>query len=181
MLHERAERGKRRFASEIFGDSVTIRSDVGQPAARQTPIGPDGPHAEPMSGLRRGIVIEHLSTISVRAGSRIRVHAGQPDAEPSRGSGDRDDRSDGEGDQSEGCSSVFLGTSDGRSEDAAQPGRTRRPVPHRERRDRPAGAELRWKTTATRAPCHNISMLGRPCRSHRRSLRFSGTAGLVRR
>ena len=37
-----AERGTTKLGQKVFGDNVTIRSDIGNSVLRQTPIGPDG-------------------------------------------------------------------------------------------------------------------------------------------
>ena len=49
-----AERGTTKLGQKVFGDNVTIGSDIGNPILRQTPVGPDGLAAAARSpGSRR--------------------------------------------------------------------------------------------------------------------------------
>jgi len=50
------ERGSTKLGQKIFGDNITIRSDVGDPILRQTPIGPDGLAAKPITWIEKGVV-----------------------------------------------------------------------------------------------------------------------------
>jgi predicted Zn-dependent protease len=50
------ERGTTKIGQKIFGDNITIRSDVGNPVLRQTPIGPDGLAAKPITWIEKGVV-----------------------------------------------------------------------------------------------------------------------------
>jgi predicted Zn-dependent protease len=50
------ERGTTKIGQKIFGDNITIRSDVGNPILRQTPIGPDGLAAKPITWIEKGVV-----------------------------------------------------------------------------------------------------------------------------
>jgi predicted Zn-dependent protease len=50
------ERGTTKLAQKIFGDNVTIRSDVGNQILRQTPIGPDGLASRPITWVEKGVV-----------------------------------------------------------------------------------------------------------------------------
>ena len=36
------ERGATKLGQKVFGDNITIRSDIGNQILRQTPVGPDG-------------------------------------------------------------------------------------------------------------------------------------------
>jgi len=51
-----AERGTTKLGQKIFGENVTIRSDVGNPILRQTPIGPDGLASRPVTWVEKGVV-----------------------------------------------------------------------------------------------------------------------------
>jgi len=51
-----ADRGATKIGQKIFGDNVTIRSDVGNSVLRQTPIGPDGLAAKPTTWVDKGVV-----------------------------------------------------------------------------------------------------------------------------
>ncbi len=44
-----AERGQTKLGQKVFGDNLTIRSDVGNAILRQTPIGPDGLASRPVT------------------------------------------------------------------------------------------------------------------------------------
>jgi len=50
------ERGSTKVGQKIFGDNITIRSDIGDPVLRQTPIGPDGLAARPITWIEKGVV-----------------------------------------------------------------------------------------------------------------------------
>src|SRR6185436_13193299 len=51
-----AERGATKLGQKIFGENITIRSDIGNPILRQTPIGPDGLAARPVTWVEKGVV-----------------------------------------------------------------------------------------------------------------------------
>jgi predicted Zn-dependent protease len=50
------EKGQTKIGQKVFGDNITIRSDVGNPVLRQTPIGPDGLAARPITWVDKGVV-----------------------------------------------------------------------------------------------------------------------------
>ena len=50
------ERGESRVGERIFGENVTIRSAIGHPVLRQTPIGPDGLAAESITWVEKGVL-----------------------------------------------------------------------------------------------------------------------------
>jgi predicted Zn-dependent protease len=50
------ERGTTRIGEKVFGDNVTLRSEVGHPILRQTPIGQDGLAARPVTWVEKGVV-----------------------------------------------------------------------------------------------------------------------------
>jgi predicted Zn-dependent protease len=50
------ERGTNKLGQKVFGDNVTIRSDIGNSILRQTPIGPDGLAAAPVTWVEKGVV-----------------------------------------------------------------------------------------------------------------------------
>lgn len=50
------ERGQTRLGEKVFGDNVTIRSEIGNPILRQTPIGEDGLPARPVTWIEKGVV-----------------------------------------------------------------------------------------------------------------------------
>jgi predicted Zn-dependent protease len=51
-----AERGTTKLGQKVFGDNVTITSDIGNTMLRQTPIGPDGLAARPVTWIEKGVV-----------------------------------------------------------------------------------------------------------------------------
>ena len=51
-----AERGQTKLGQKVFGDNITIRSDVGNTILRQTPIGPDGLASRPVTWIEKGAV-----------------------------------------------------------------------------------------------------------------------------
>lgn len=50
------ERGKTKLGEKLFGDNVTIRSEVNHPILRQTPIGEDGLAAQDVTWIEKGVV-----------------------------------------------------------------------------------------------------------------------------
>src|SRR5439155_2532072 len=50
------ERGQTKLGQKIFGENVTIRSDVGNSILRQTPVGPEGLAAQPITWVEKGVV-----------------------------------------------------------------------------------------------------------------------------
>jgi len=51
-----AEKGQTKLGQKVFGDNITIRSDIGNSILRQTPIGPDGLAARPTTWVEKGVV-----------------------------------------------------------------------------------------------------------------------------
>jgi predicted Zn-dependent protease len=51
-----AEPGSTKLGQKVFGDNVTIRSDIGNTVLRQTPVGPDGLAARPITWIEKGVV-----------------------------------------------------------------------------------------------------------------------------
>jgi predicted Zn-dependent protease len=51
-----AEPGSTKLGQKVFGDNLTIRSDIGNGVLRQTPIGPDGLAAKPVTWIEKGVV-----------------------------------------------------------------------------------------------------------------------------
>ena len=54
------EPGTTRVGEKLFSDAITIKSDVGNPILRQSPIGIDGLAARPIAWVRKG-VLENLA------------------------------------------------------------------------------------------------------------------------
>jgi predicted Zn-dependent protease len=50
------ERGTTKLGQKVFGDNVTIKSDIGNAVLRQTPVGPDGLAARPVTWVENGVV-----------------------------------------------------------------------------------------------------------------------------
>ena len=50
------ERGESRLGERVFGDNVTIRSQIGHPLLRQTPVGPGGLAAESVPWVEQGVL-----------------------------------------------------------------------------------------------------------------------------
>ncbi len=50
------ERGESRLGERVFGDNVTIRSQIGHPLLRQTPVGPAGLAAESVAWVEQGVL-----------------------------------------------------------------------------------------------------------------------------
>jgi predicted Zn-dependent protease len=50
------ERGTTKVGEKLFSDSVTIKSDIGNPILRQTPIGTDGMAARPVNWVEKGVL-----------------------------------------------------------------------------------------------------------------------------
>jgi predicted Zn-dependent protease len=50
------ERGSTRIGEKVFGDNFTLRSEIGNPILRQTPIGQDGLAAQSVTWIEKGVV-----------------------------------------------------------------------------------------------------------------------------
>jgi predicted Zn-dependent protease len=50
------ERGSTRLGEKVFGDNFTLRSEIGNPILRQTPVGEDGLAARPVTWVEKGVV-----------------------------------------------------------------------------------------------------------------------------
>ncbi|HEY8549024.1 MAG TPA: TldD/PmbA family protein [Vicinamibacterales bacterium] len=50
------ERGQTRLGEKLFGDNFTLRSEIGHPLLRQTPVGPDGQAARDITWIEKGVV-----------------------------------------------------------------------------------------------------------------------------
>jgi len=51
-----AELGTTKVGQKVFGENVTIRSDIGNQILRQTPVGLDGLAAKPITWIEKGVV-----------------------------------------------------------------------------------------------------------------------------
>src|SRR5262245_2905242 len=51
-----AKPGETKLGEKVFGDNITIKSDIGNAVLRQTPIGPDGLAARPITWVEKGVV-----------------------------------------------------------------------------------------------------------------------------
>jgi predicted Zn-dependent protease len=50
------ERGTSKVGEKLFSDLVTLRSDIGNPVLRQTPVGPDGLAARDVTWIEKGVL-----------------------------------------------------------------------------------------------------------------------------
>lgn len=50
------ERGQTRLGEKVFGDNFTLRSEIGNPTLRQSPVGEDGLAAKPVTWIEKGVV-----------------------------------------------------------------------------------------------------------------------------
>ena len=64
------ERGETRLGEKVFGDNFTLRSEIGNPILRQTPIGQDGLAAKPSPGSKRASSRTCSTTATGRSGRR---------------------------------------------------------------------------------------------------------------
>ena len=51
-----AERGSTKLGQKVFGDNVTIKSDIGNSVLRQSPVNADGSAAKPTTWIENGVV-----------------------------------------------------------------------------------------------------------------------------
>jgi predicted Zn-dependent protease len=51
-----AEKGRSKLGEQVFSNLVTIKSDIGNPILRQTPIMPDGMPAKPVTWVEKGVL-----------------------------------------------------------------------------------------------------------------------------
>jgi predicted Zn-dependent protease len=50
------ERGATKLGEKVFGDNFTLRSEIGNPILRQSPVGEDGLAAKPIAWIEKGVV-----------------------------------------------------------------------------------------------------------------------------
>ena len=50
------QRGETRLGEKVFGDNFTLRSEIGNPILRQSPVGQDGLAAKPVTWVEKGVV-----------------------------------------------------------------------------------------------------------------------------
>ena len=50
------QRGETRLGEKVFGDNFTLRSEIGNPVLRQTPVGQDGLAAKNITWVEKGVV-----------------------------------------------------------------------------------------------------------------------------
>lgn len=50
------QRGETRLGEKLFGDNFTLRSEIGNPILRQTPVGEDGLAAKSVTWIEKGVV-----------------------------------------------------------------------------------------------------------------------------
>ncbi len=50
------EPGTSKIGEKLFSESFTLKSDIGNPILRQTPIGPDGMAAKPVTWIEKGVL-----------------------------------------------------------------------------------------------------------------------------
>ena len=50
------QRGETRLGEKVFGDNFTLRSEIGNPILRQSPVGQDGLAAKPIAWVEKGVV-----------------------------------------------------------------------------------------------------------------------------
>jgi len=50
------QRGETRLGEKVFGDNFTLRSEIGNPILRQSPVGQDGLAAIPVTWVEKGVV-----------------------------------------------------------------------------------------------------------------------------
>jgi predicted Zn-dependent protease len=50
------QRGETRLGEKVFGDNFTLRSEIGNPILRQSPVGQDGIAAKSVTWVENGVV-----------------------------------------------------------------------------------------------------------------------------
>ena len=162
--------GTTKVGEKLFSDAVTIKSDIGNPILRQTPIGTDGMAAKPVTWVEKGVLKNLFYD---------RAWATRQNKDPTPTSTNMSLVMEGVDTTIEQMIkstkrgllvTFFWYIRAGRSADAAQHRHdARRAVPDRERRDRRAGAELPLEHVA--AGRLQQRHRGRPGRAdpHRRS------------
>ena len=137
------QRGETRLGEKVFGDNFTLRSEIGNPILRQSPIGQDGLPAKSVTWVEKGVVKnlfydrfwaqkQKKEPTATTPGMSLVMEGGTATMDEMIKSTKR------------GLAGhVLLVHPPGGQHDAAQHRHdARRPVPDRERRDRGAGAEL---------------------------------------
>ena len=145
------EHGSSKLGQKVFSDLVTIKSDIGNPILRQTPIMADGTAAKPVTWVDKGVLKNLYYDAPVRGAREEGADARHPEHESRARRDDPERRADGQVDAARTAGQLLLVHPRRRSTDAAQHRHdARRAVPHRERRDRRAGAELPLEHVAAR-------------------------------
>ncbi len=137
------QRGETRLGEKVFGDNFTLRSEIGNPILRQSPIGQDGLAGQARDLGREGRRQEPVLRPVLGAEAGQAGHRHHARHEPGDGGRHRDRRRDDQVHQARAARHVLLVHPAGRQHDAAQHRHdARRAVPDRERRDRRPGPEL---------------------------------------
>ncbi len=169
------ERGTTKVGEKVFSEQFTLKSDIGNPILRQSPVGTDGQPARDVTWVEKG-VLKNLFydrqwatrqkkdvTPSSTNNSLVMEGSDQSVAEMIKNT-----RRGPAGD-------VLLVHPAGRSTDAAQHGHDpRRPLPHREGRDRRTRAELPLEHVADRRLQQPDGRRQARADPHRRGVRRAG-------
>jgi predicted Zn-dependent protease len=160
--------GTPKIGQTLFSDSFTLKSDIGNPVLRQTPIMNDGQAAKPVTWIEKG-VLKNVYYDPATRDARRKILAATPNMSlvVEGGTQSLEDMIKVDG---AGCSSPSSGTSGRWTPSPAQHRHdARRAVPDRERRNRWPRAELPVEYVAARRFA-NVSAIGKSkADSHRRS------------
>ncbi len=169
------ERGTTRLGEKVFGDNFTLRSEIGNPILRQTPVGQDGLAAKPITWVEKGVV-KNLFYDRYWAQRQKKEPTGtQTGHEPGDGRRHGDGRGDDQVDQARPAGQLLLVHPRRGQPDAAQHRHdARRAVPDRERRDRRAGAELPLERIAGGRLQQHLDAGPAGADAHRRGVRQPG-------
>ena len=169
------ERGTTKVGEKLFSEQFTLKSDIGNPILRQSPIGADGQPARDVTWVEKGVLKNLYYDRQWATRQKKEIDAGLDEQQPGDGRLGHVDRRHDQEHAPRAAGHVLLVHPAGRSADAAQHRHDpRRPVPHRKRRDRRAGAELPLEHVADRRLQQPDGRRQARADSHRRGVRRAG-------
>ena len=101
--------GTTKVGEKLFSDAFTLKSDIGNPILRQTPIGTDGMAAKPVTWVEKGVLKNLFYDRTWAARQKKEPTADQHEHEPGAWKAvEHDDRGDDQVDQARPARHVLL-------------------------------------------------------------------------
>jgi predicted Zn-dependent protease len=168
------EPGSSKIGAKLFSEAFTVKSDVGNDILRQTPIGPDGMAARPITWIEKG-VLKNLFYDRTWARRQKKEPTPTSTNMSRHGRHRHERRGDDQVNQARAARHLLLVHPGRRSGKPAEHGHdARRPVPDRERRDHRPGPEFPLEHVAARRLQQHHGRRPACPHSHGRVVRRSG-------